>query len=249
MALKPFWIEPIIWKPEQMHLLRYSQQSTGWAQTFMKLQMRADNYMLFTLGSAVPSTSIVPVSGLGTFTIGSATDPNRFLCNTAFRGSLNKPTLNDILSIEQMYNMQDFNLDELDTTLVMDSVMNGFISKDPLTQSRLTRWITDNGSEALKYAHTDLKERSSVIIYNPATGLVLDPLGSIPSTAQSAALGFIKSQVAIGIGMLDVFVQQDPANYGLKMSADVRYGISPLRKNDYGISILTYNQPTATPSV
>jgi hypothetical protein len=44
----------------------------------------------------------------------------------------------------------------------------------------------------------------------------------------------------MGLGMLDVFMIQDPTNYGYKMSADLRMGIAPLRADGTGLSLLTY---------
>jgi hypothetical protein len=73
---------------------------------------------------------------------------------------------------------------------------------------------------------------------------VKDPAGTIPSTAVSAGVGFIPSQVGIGLGVLDVFMIQDPTNYGYKMSADIRIGIKPLRKDYAGTTLLTYGTPS-----
>ena len=44
----------------------------------------------------------------------------------------------------------------------------------------------------------------------------------------------------MGLGMLDVFMIQDPTSYGYRMSADIRMGIAPLRADFSGTSLLTY---------
>ena len=152
--------------------------------------------------------------------------------------------LNDIITTEQIYNRQNFQLENQNATLVIDPTMDSYISKDPETKSLLTRWINADGADLLKFKHTILNQRSRVAIYDPATGQVKDPSGVIPATAVSAAVGFIPSQVGIGLGMLDVFMIQDPTNYGYKMSADIRIGIKPLRANFNGTSLLTYGTPS-----
>ena len=120
------------------------------------------------------------------------------------------------------------------------------LKKDPETKSLLTRWVNQDGAELFKFSNTILNERSRVAIFDPATEQVKDPRGAIPSTATSANLGFIPSQVGIGLGMLDVFMIQDPSNYGYKMSADIRIGIVPLRKDYNGTSLLVYGPDTVS---
>ena len=56
----------------------------------------------------------------------------------------------------------------------------------------------------------------------------------------SAALGFIASQVAIGLGLIDVFMIQDPANYGYRMSLDLRINARALRSDYTGLAMYTY---------
>ena len=216
--------------------------STGWAQAFAKWAAVMDDDLLYTLASTVPAASTVFTSGLG-FNIAGASSPDAFYWNPAFVGNLAKPLLNDIITIEQIYNRQNFNLDEQKPVLVIDPTMDSYISKDPETKSLLTRWINADGADLLKFKHTILNQRSRVAVYDPATAAVKDPEGVIPATAVSSAVGFIPSQVGIGLGMLDVFMIQDPSNYGYKMSADIRIGIKPLRSDFAGTSLLTYGVP------
>jgi hypothetical protein len=174
------------------------------------------------------------------FNISGANDPNAFYWNPAFTGNLRTPVLNDIITVEQIYNKQNFDLETERPYLVIDPTMEALISKDPDTKTLLTRWINADGADLLKFKHTVLNQRSRVAIYDPATSQVKDPNGVIPATAVSAGIGFVPSQVGIGLGMLDVFMIQDPTNYGYKMSADIRIGIVPLRADFSGTTLYTY---------
>jgi hypothetical protein len=82
--------------------------------------------------------------------------------------------------------------------------------------------------------------RSRVGIYDPATAAIIDYKAVIANTYQSCGIVFIPSQVGIGIGALDVFVQQSPQNYGTIMSANIRQGITTMRKNGYGVAGYIY---------
>lgn len=252
LALTPYWLQPMLWTPLTMHQLRYDQMGTGWAQAFAKWNAVIDDNLIYTLASTVPAGSIINTTGLsgvatqpGTFNITGPTDPNSFYWSPAFTGSLVKPSLNDIISVEQLYNKQNFMLETERPTLITDPTMQAYLDKDPETKSLLTRWVNQDGGEFPKFKNTIMAQRSRVAIYNPTTGLVLDPNGSIPSNAISAALGFIPSQIGMGLGMLDVFMIQDPTSYGYKMSADIRVGIAPLRADFTGTSILTYGSVPA----
>lgn len=254
LALVPYWIQPMLWTPLTMHQLRYDQMGTGWAQAFAGWNAFIDDNLIYTLASTVPAGSIVQTSGLGgyqttpqVFNIAGTTDPNAFYYGS-FTGKLTAPVLNDIVSVEQIYNKQNFELANERPTLVTDPTMDALLNKDPETKSLLTRWVNQDGGDFVKFKHTILPTRSRVAIYDPATGQVKDPNGTIPSTAISAALGFIPSQVGIGLGMLDVFMIQDPTSYGYKMSADIRMGITPLRADYSGTSLLTYGAPTTVPT-
>jgi hypothetical protein len=252
LALTPYFLQPMQWNPYYMHQLRYDQMGTGWAQAFMKLNTVIDDTLLYTLASTVPSGSIVATSGISgyqtlpqTVQIGGSASYNKFYYNPSYTGSLVAPVLNDIVNIEQLYASQNFALENEKATLVADPIMIASLNKDPETKSLLTRWVNANGGGTFtKFKNTILNERSRTIIVNPAAGnAVIDPTASIPSTAISAGLAFIPSQVGIGIGMLDVFMVQDPVNYGYTMSADIRMGIVPLRANFNGTAILNYGQP------
>lgn len=248
LNLTPYWLQPMIWTPLTMHQLRYDQMSTGWAQAFAYWGTVMDDDLIYTLASTVPYGSIIYSSGLSgqtpatplTFNIATGNDPNAFYYNPAFRGVLNQPTLNDVISVEQVYNKQNFQLENETPYLVLDPTADALISKNNQTQSLLTRWVNADGADLLKFKHTVLNQRSRVAIFDPVTGQVKDPRGVIPSTATSANLGFIPSQVGMGLGMLDVFMIQDPSQYGYKMSADIRIGIVPLRKGFEGTTLLVY---------
>lgn len=248
LSLTPYWLQPMLWNPLTMHQLRYDQMSTGWAQAFAKWNTVIDDNLLYTLASTVPAGSIIPTSGLSgyqtvpqQFNIPASGAQNRFYWNPNFAGTLNYPTLNDIIGIEQVYRNQNFELDRERGVLVVDPIMERYFAQDPETKSLLTSWVDRNGEEFMGFKHTQIDVRSRVAVYDPATGQVKDINGAIPSTAISAGVGFIPSQVGIGVGLLDVFMVQDPANYGYRMSADIRIGIVPLRYNFYGTSLFAYS--------
>lgn len=250
LRLIPYWLQPMKWSPMSMHMLRYDQMGTGWAQAFAKWNAVMDDDMIYTLASTVPPGSIVKSTGISgyatapaTFNISGATDPNSFIWNPSFAGSLMKPVLNDVVVLEQIYNKQNFNLEETGErcVLIMDPTMDRFLTQDPETKSLLTRWVNADGVDLLRFKHTTLHSRSRVAIFDPATNQVKDPTAVIPSTSVSAGVGFIPGQVGMGLGMLDVFMIQDPSSYGYKMSADIRLGIVPLRKNYNGTTLFTYS--------
>lgn len=246
MSLTPYWLQPMQWTPLTMHQLRYDMMGTGWAQAFSLLNATIDDELLYTLASTVPASSIVQSSGLS----GYQTNPlqltvapggvNQFYWNPAFNGNLIAPTLNDIIAIEQIYRTQNFQLEQQKAVLVMDPIMEASFSRDPESKSLLTRWINADGADLLAFKNTVLNQRSRVAIFDPATGQVKDPAGVIPGTSVSAGLSFIPSQVGIGLGMLDVFFQQNPQAYGYIMSADLRMGIAALRANFNGTALYTY---------
>lgn len=247
MSLTPYWLQPMLWTPLTMHQLRYDQMATGWAQAFAKWNSVMDDNLLYTLGANVPASSILYSTGMSgyqvnaqTFYVNGVQNVNKFAYNPAFVGQLNNPVLNDILTLEQLYNQQDFPLEELSNILVMDPIMDRYLKGDPETKSLLTREIMFDGAELTKYSHTTLIKRSRILAFDPATGQVKDPNGAIPATTMSAGFSFIPSQIALGLGMLDVFMVQDPTNYGYKMSADIRIGAAQLRADFTGTSILTY---------
>lgn len=243
LKLVPYWLQPMIWTPLTMHQLRYDQMATGWAQAFAKWGAIMDDDMIYTLASTVPAGSILLTEG-GAFSITGATDPNSFYYNSGFVGDLAKPQLSDIIRLEQVFNKQNFDLETERPILVMDPTMDAFISRDPDAKSLLTRWVDSNNAEIVKFKHTALNQRSRVAIYDPATQQIKDNEAAIPGTAVSAGVCFIPSQVGMGIGMMDVFMIQDPSAYGHRMSADIRIGIVPLRKNYDGTAVLTYGTPT-----
>lgn len=252
LNLTPFWMQPIIWTPLTMAQLRYDQMSTGWAQSFAVMGTYIDDFLLYTLGTSVPHKSITYSTGISPNPTGGNTtaqqfvlngnvdNPYSFFYNPLFQGSLNNPTLNDVLMPELVYNKQNFDLDNEKPVLVIDPTTNTLIKQTGQSQSLLTRWVDDNGKDQFAFSHTRFNQRSRVLAFNPQTAQVLSPFGIIPSTATSANLGFIPSQIGIGIGNLDVFMVQSPSDYGFRMSADVRMGITPLRANGDGTSILAY---------
>ena len=250
LTLIPSWLQPMLWTPLTMHQLRYDQMATGWAQAFAKWGSLIDDKLIFTLASTVPAGSIIQTIGQTSpngpgsqFTLTGANDPNAFFYNPDLQATLATPAYSDIIRTEQLYNKQNYQLTREKPRLVIDPTMERYLCEDPFTQSLLTRWIEANKEDLLKLKHTTLNQRSRVAIYDPASGQVKDPSGVIPATAVSAAIGFLASQVALGLGILDVFMIQDPSAYGYRMSADIREGVVPVRKSFNGTLLYTYGAP------
>lgn len=250
LALTPYWLQPMLWKPLDMHQLRYDQMATGWAQAFAKWNSVMDDNLIYTLASTVPAGSIASTSGLSgyqtqpqQFNIPSSGAQNSFYWNPNFAGNLLYPTLNDVIGLEQIYRNQNFELEREKGVLVIDPIMERYFSQDPEMKSLLTAWVSRDGESFVSFKHTAFDVRSRVAVYDPVTGQVKDINSAIPATAMSAALGFIPSQVGMGVGLLDVFMIQDPANYGYRMSADIRIGTVPLRFNFFGTSLLIFGNP------
>lgn len=247
LSLTPYWMQPCIWTPLTMHQLRYDQMATQWAQNFAKMNTVMDDNLLYQLGSLVPASAIYGTTGISgyqtnakTFYVNGVQNINQFYYNPAFVGNLISPALNDIITGEQLYNQQNFPLEDMETRLVIDPIMEAQLKMDPESKSLLTRFVTEDGKDLLKYSHTVFNQRSRVLAYDPASGQIKDPNGVMAATVTSAALGFIPSQVALGLGMLDVFMVQDPTNYGYKMSADIRIGAAAMRFDYAGLIAMIF---------
>lgn len=245
-SMTPFFMQPMQWTPWTEHMLRYDQMSTGTAAGFAEMNQYIDDNLLYYASQNVPSSSIITSSGLSGYqttaqalTIAPGT-PNSFYYNETFNGSVKAPTLNDIIGVEQLYRNQNFDLENIRSVMVIDPIMEAALARDPETKSLLTRFVADNGKELMGYKHTVFETRSRVAIYDPVSGQMKDPYGTIPSTALSCGLGFIPNQIAILLGLLDVFMVQSPQNYGYIISADVREGLAALRANFAGLSAYTY---------
>ena len=253
MKLVNYWLEPMLWTPLSMHQLRYDQMGSGWIQGLAALNAQIGDDLLYTLtygvyankpallvytggwpaaGSSASQTFNIPKSG------------SKFIFNSNFSGDLVKPGYNDIISLEEQFNLQNYDLSQERVVVVVDSSMMRYIKQDPETKSLLTRWINDQGAEILKISNTLLHERSRVAAFDPASTTVIDTHAngvSIPSTTQSAGLAFVASQVGIGLGLVDVFMIQDPTNYGYRMSCDLRVNARALRSDYTGLCMYTYN--------
>jgi hypothetical protein len=252
LKLIPYWMQPIRWTPQYMHQLRYDQQGSGWSQALRKLEAVQGDKQLYTLGAGALANNLLLYTGgpidstqAQNFTVGTGSNGvDKFYFNTAFQGSLLKPGFNDIMKIEQFFAYQNFDLSSEKVVAIVDTITNSYLKQDKATQSYLTRWINDGGADIQKIAHTQIHERSRIIAYEPTGGTVIDtqPAGTvIPATTQSANLAIIPSQVGIALGLIDVFFVQDPANYGFKMSMDMRLGIRALRSDYAGTAIYGYS--------
>lgn len=248
LTLIPYFLQPMLWNPIALHQLRYDKMTLQWAQAFAYWGSVMDDELIYILSSTVPASSIITSSGYGpnpSFAlVAGQANPNNFYYNGQYTGALAKPAYNDIAGIEQIFNNQNFDLAREKVRLIADPTMMKFFKQDPDTKSLLTRWIESNQEDLLKIGYTGLNMRSRVAAFDQATGQIKDPTGVMASTVVSAGLAFVCSQVALGLGMLDVFVLQSPTNYGLRMSADIRIGAVPVRKTFNGTALYTYGTPT-----
>jgi hypothetical protein len=256
MKLIPYWLSPMLWTPLTMHQLRYDQMATGWVQGLAALNAQIGDDLLYTLlygtyinqvyaalSNIVYSAGWAAAGASASQTFNIPDSGSKFIFNGSFAGNLVKPGYNDILAIEELFQLQNYDLSSERPVLVVDSTMNRYIKSDPETKSLLTRWINDEGAELLKISHTLLHERSRVGAYDPASTTVIDTHAAsvtIPVTTLSAGLAFIASQVGIGLGLIDVFMIQDPSNYGYRMSVDLRINARALRSDYTGLAMYTY---------
>jgi len=244
LKLTPYWLQPMAFEPLIMAQLRYDKMATNWAQAFMKLDADIDDRLLYTLASTVPSTSYVNTSGPG-FPIAAITDVDAFYSAWfTYTGTLARPVLNDIIRLEQIYQKQNFDLGINRPVVVLGTTANSYLAQDSEVKNKLTEWKTIEPGRIAEFRNTSLYTRSRVAAYDQATSTVLDPAGVIPNTAVETNLSFIPNQVGIGMGNLDVFFIQDPSTYSYLMSADLRKGIVPLRKNFNGTGLLNYGTPS-----
>lgn len=249
LTLIPSWLQPMVWTPLTMHQLRYDKMAVQWAQAFAKWGALIDDKLLYTLASLIPASSYIYTigqsgqGGTSAFTLTGANDPNAFYWNPNLLTSLAAPAWADIIRQEQLYAKQNFELDRNKIVLVTDPTMDRYIDTDPDTKSLLTRFTQSNPEDVLKIKHTKLVGRSRIAAYDPASGQVKDPTGALPAGTVSAGVGFIPSQVGMGLGILDVFMIQDPSVYGFRMSADIREGLALLRQNGNGALLYTYGAP------
>jgi hypothetical protein len=238
-----------------MHQLRYDQMGSGWIQNLAALNAQIGDDLLYTLFAGLYAnqpTKIVTSGGWGNAVAGTPQtfqipgSGSSFIFNPAFAGSLVKPGMNDIFAIEEQFQLQNYDLPRERPVLVVDSTQMRYLKSDPQTQSMLTKWVNEQGAELQKISHTLIHERSRVAAYDPASATVIDTHATgvqIPATTISAGLAFIASQVGIGLGLIDVFMIQDPNYYGYKMSIDLRINARALRNDYTGLAMYTYGTP------
>lgn len=248
MTMLPYFLQPMLWNNYKTAVQRYDVQGMQWAQALDKFWSSIDSNLITTFLEQVIAAPIYSTGQTNTTTgtLQTAISPstnNSWLYSPNYNGTVNNLVLNDIFSVEQLFRKQNYRLDKEKVQVVVDPTGLKMLKTDPSVQTLLNKYSTNAGENnfaALDLNSTIIKERSQVGVLSN-TGTILDPTGSIPSTATGANLAFIASQLGIGFGMFDVFVQQDPTNYGLKLSCDARMGASLMRKTGNGAAILGYS--------
>jgi len=242
LQLVGYWLQPMNFNPYTMHQLRYEQMVTGWAQAFMKLYATIGDDLIYTLASLVPANAYINTTG-SSFAVSSSMNAFYPLWYT-FAGTLAAPSLADITQEEQIFIMQNFLIDKQSPSVLFDGVGYSRLLNDKEVTNKLTEWKDVGSGKFLGYLNSKFYTRQRTAIYDQATGNILDLNGSIPDTAVSANLAYIPSQIGKGIGMIDVFMLQDPRSYGYVMSADLRIGINALRAAKQGLALLNYGSPS-----
>lgn len=249
LTLFQSWLQPMRWTPMNLHQLRYDKMAVQWAQAFAKWGSLIDDKLLYTLGAVAPADSYIftrgqsDTDGIKSFTLTGADDPDSFYYNPTLQGTFAAPGWSDFIRMEQILSKQNFNLDAEKIVCITDPTMDRYIDDDPRTKSLLTRFTQTTPEDVMKIKHVTLKGRQRICAYDTASQQIKDPGGVLPATTISAGLYFIPNQIGQGLGMLDVFMIQDPVNYGYLMSADIRNGIVPVRKNYNGLGAYTYGAP------
>jgi hypothetical protein len=249
MTMLPYFLQPILWNNYKTAVQRYDVQGIQWAQSLDKFWAGIDSNLITTFLEQVNAASLIYSTGQTNTTTGTLTtnispnSNNSWIDSPAYNGTVNNLVLNDIFSIEQLFRKQNYRLNKEKVQIVVDPTGLKMLKTDPNVQTLLNKFSTNAGEKdfsELDLNTTIVKERSQVGLLS-STGAVIDPTGSVPTTATGANLAFIASQLGIGFGMFDVFVQQDPTNYGLKLSCNARMGASLMRKTGNGAAILGYS--------
>lgn len=245
-----FALENIVWQQANTDLLAYDDVALGTSEALRALRSKVHNYYLQKLSEQ--ASVYIPTSGTGTY---SAT--NAFPANPSATGTLKEIAPADFYALQTAFINQNYVLETFDAEMVMPAKFQEQIQNN----TTLTNSLTKNAG-AIRPSFGEvggfvMRPRSVTSLYNTATNTIVDPelyldgkiadaTGAIPTytppvipaTAYGTALGFLPSEVIIGIGRTNVHMVTDPSNYGWRMSMDFRTGVGAGRKGGLGIGVI-----------
>lgn len=245
-----FALENIVWQQANTDLLAYDDVALGTSEALRALRSKVHNYYLQRLSEQ--ASVYIPTTGTATY---SAT--NAFPANPGATGTLKEIAAADFYALQTEFINQNYVLETFDAEMVVPAKFQQQIQNN----ATLTNSLTKNaGAVRPSYAEVGgfaINPRSVTSLYNTATNTIVDPelyldgkiadaTGAIPTytppvipaTAYGTALGFLPSEVIIGIGRTNVHMVTDPSNYGWRMSMDFRTGVGAGRKGGLGIGVI-----------
>lgn len=250
IVMKLFALQNIIWQQANTDLLVYDDKALGMAESLRWLAFRAHNFYLQKLAEA--ASVKVPTTG------DAFASANQFPDNTKAAGNIKKLTPNEFLALQTGFINQNFVMETFAAEMVYPAIMHQQIQENAQLVNLLTKNAGSMRPSFAEYSGFTMRPRSGTTLYDTASNKVVDPElyldgkiqdnGSVPvysapeiaATAYSVGLGFIPSEAVIGIGRTNVHMVADPANYGWRMSMDMRTGAAAGRKGGLGIGLIYY---------
>lgn len=250
IVMKLFALQNIIWQQANTDLLVYDDKALGMAESLRWLAFRAHNFYLQKLAEA--ASVKVPTTG------DAFASANQFPDNTKAAGNIKKLTPNEFLALQTGFINQNFVMETFAAEMVYPAIMHQQIQENTQLVNLLTKNAGSMRPSFAEYSGFTMRPRSGTTLYDTASNKVVDPElyldgkiqdnGSVPvysapgiaATAYSVGLGFIPSEAVIGIGRTNVHMVADPANYGWRMSMDMRTGAAAGRKGGLGIGLIYY---------
>ena len=250
IVMKLFALQNIIWQQANTDLLVYDDKALGMAESLRWLAFRAHNFYIQKLAEA--ASVKVPTMG------DAFASANQFPDNTNAAGNIKKLTPNEFLALQTGFINQNFVMETFAAEMVYPAVMHQQIQENAQLVNLLTKNAGSMRPSFAEYSGFTMRPRSGTTLYDTASSKVVDPElyldgkiqdnGSVPvytapeiaATAYSVGLGFIPSEAIIGIGRTNVHMVADPANYGWRMSMDMRTGAAAGRKGGLGIGLIYY---------
>lgn len=250
IVMKLFALQNIIWQQANTDLLVYDDKALGMAESLRWLALRAHNFYIQKLAEA---------ASVKVATTGDAfASANQFPDNAKAAGNIKKLTPNEFLALQTGFINQNFVMETFAAEMVYPAIMHQQIQENAQLVNLLTKNAGSMRPSFAEYSGFTMRPRSGTTLYDTASSKVVDPElyldgkiqdnGSVPvytapeiaTTAYSVGLGFIPSEAIIGIGRTNVHMVADPANYGWRMSMDMRTGAAAGRKGGLGIGLIYY---------
>lgn len=242
-----FSLNAIAWQPGDDNLLRYDKRGIGMSEALRVVANAQHNYIIQVLANSVKEGTFVPMTGANSFA-----SAGMFPANAAAAGNLKEFTVADLLSLRMKFIQANFNLDIERPEIVMDAIYANQLQSNDTFVNALNLPTENIGPMQMMAYGMNITQRSICGVYDTATNKVVDPkLYGIPltahkipssyppptlaATAYGCIIGFLPSQLLIGVGRTNVFVKQEPTLWAWEMSMDTRMGAGAARKDGVGI--------------